>query len=178
MMSAKTLKRRLSGMEGFFAKSPAETGTKADAPDDIPTPRTWIFFYLICLVAILWATFLLVTRQMLWLSSTLFFIAGGIGLFTFVVNVRLRTWVFFYLICFVALLWALFLKVQGIWLWESLFLVIVSCGSSLFAYFLCDHHHIPGSETIASLEVSSGTGESMRVWPGPGPAATETEVDE
>ncbi len=40
----------------------------------------------------------------------------------------LRTWIFFYLICFVALLWAVFLLAQGVMLWIGLTLVIVVIG--------------------------------------------------
>ncbi len=40
----------------------------------------------------------------------------------------LRTWVIFYLISFVLLLWAAFLTVNGIMLWVSLMLVIVVVG--------------------------------------------------
>jgi Flp pilus assembly protein TadB len=41
---------------------------------------------------------------------------------------QLRTWVFFYLICFVAMLWATFLLVKGAMLWVSILLVIVVLG--------------------------------------------------
>jgi hypothetical protein len=37
----------------------------------------------------------------------------------------LRTWVVFYLISFVVLLWAAFLSAQGVMLWVSLFLVLI-----------------------------------------------------
>ncbi len=37
----------------------------------------------------------------------------------------LQTWIVFYLISFVVLLWAAFLSAQGIMLWVSLMLVIV-----------------------------------------------------
>ena len=40
----------------------------------------------------------------------------------------LRTWVMFYLISFVVLLWAAFLTVNGTMLWVSLMLVIVVVG--------------------------------------------------
>jgi uncharacterized BrkB/YihY/UPF0761 family membrane protein len=36
----------------------------------------------------------------------------------------LRTWIIFYLISFVVLLWAAFLSAQGVMLWVSLLLVI------------------------------------------------------
>jgi len=40
----------------------------------------------------------------------------------------LRTWIIFYLISFVVLLWAAFLSVNGTMLWVSLMLVIVVVG--------------------------------------------------
>jgi hypothetical protein len=40
----------------------------------------------------------------------------------------LRTWVVFYLISFVVLLWAAFLSAQGVMLWISLLLVLVIVG--------------------------------------------------
>ncbi len=41
---------------------------------------------------------------------------------------NVRTWIFFYLICFVALLWAVFLLAQGVMLWIGLMLVIIVLG--------------------------------------------------
>ena len=41
---------------------------------------------------------------------------------------NVRTWIFFYLICFVALLWAVFLLAQGTMLWVGLTIVIVVIG--------------------------------------------------
>ncbi len=40
----------------------------------------------------------------------------------------LRTWVVFYLISFVVLLWAAFLSAQGVMVWVSLFLIILIIG--------------------------------------------------
>ena len=40
----------------------------------------------------------------------------------------IRTWVIFYLISFVVLLWAAFLSVNGTMLWVSLMLVIIVVG--------------------------------------------------
>lgn len=48
----------------------------------------------------------------------------------------LRTWVIFYLISFVVLLFALFLSSQGIMLWVSLSLVIILIGVNLFTLFI------------------------------------------
>jgi len=40
----------------------------------------------------------------------------------------IRTWMVFYLISFVVLLWAAFLSAQGVMLWVSLLLVIIIIG--------------------------------------------------
>lgn len=48
---------------------------------------------------------------------------------------NIRTWIIFYLISFVGLLWATFLSVQGVMLWVSLFLVIVIVGINFFALY-------------------------------------------
>jgi uncharacterized BrkB/YihY/UPF0761 family membrane protein len=48
---------------------------------------------------------------------------------------ELRTWIMFYLISFVGLLWAAFLSVQGVMLWVSLFLVIVIIGINFFTLY-------------------------------------------
>jgi len=40
----------------------------------------------------------------------------------------LRTWIVFYLLSFVVLLWAAFLSAQGVMLWVSLLLVLVIIG--------------------------------------------------
>jgi hypothetical protein len=44
---------------------------------DIMNVRTWIFFYLICFVAVLWAVFLLVQGTMLWIALTIAIIVIG-----------------------------------------------------------------------------------------------------
>jgi hypothetical protein len=41
---------------------------------------------------------------------------------------NVRTWIFFYLICFVAMLWVVFLLAQGVMLWIGLTLVIIVIG--------------------------------------------------
>ena len=48
---------------------------------------------------------------------------------------ELRTWIMFYLISFVGLLWATFLSVQGVMLWVSMFLVIVIVGIHFFTLY-------------------------------------------
>ncbi len=44
----------------------------------------------------------------------------------------LRTWIVFYLISFVVLLWAAFLSAQGVMLWVSLFLVLIIIGVNFY----------------------------------------------
>jgi cyanate permease len=45
-----------------------------------------------------------------------------------------RTWVFYYLICFVALLWVGFLTVKGVMIFVSLFITTIVLG---FSILLC-----------------------------------------
>ena len=47
----------------------------------------------------------------------------------------LRTWIVFFLISFVALLWAVFLSAKGVMLWVSLMLVIAVLGVTFFTVF-------------------------------------------
>jgi uncharacterized BrkB/YihY/UPF0761 family membrane protein len=47
----------------------------------------------------------------------------------------IQTWIVFYLISFVVLLWAAFLSAQGIMLWVSLMLVIVIVGINFYVVF-------------------------------------------
>ena len=47
----------------------------------------------------------------------------------------LRTWIMFFLISFVALLWAVFLSAKGVMLWVSLMLVIAVLGVTFFTVF-------------------------------------------
>jgi hypothetical protein len=48
--------------------------------------RGWIFFYLMVLVALLWATFLMVQGVMLWVSLLIFIVISGMCLFSLVVE--------------------------------------------------------------------------------------------
>ncbi len=134
------------------------TGMGTDNKVDDISPRTWILFYLICLVAILWATFLLVREEMIWLSFALVIIAAGSGIFLFIHNIKLRTGFFFYLICLVAILWAAFLLLREEMVWVSMFLFLVSAGMVVFAYFLGEHHHlsIPGASQNSGPVADSG----------------------
>ncbi|MCJ7470563.1 hypothetical protein MUO74_08780 [Candidatus Bathyarchaeota archaeon] len=47
----------------------------------------------------------------------------------------IRTWIMFYLISFVGILWATFLSVQGVMLWVSMFIVIVIIGIHFFTLY-------------------------------------------
>lgn len=46
--------------------------------------RGWIFFYLMVLVAMLWATFLMFQGVMLWVSLLIFIVVSGMCLFSLV----------------------------------------------------------------------------------------------
>jgi len=130
---------------GSSVNAPPVAGTGTDTGGEDLSPRTWILFYLICLVAILWATFLLVREEMVWLSFALVIIAAGSGMFLFIHNIKLRTGFFFYLICLVAILWATFLLSREEMVWVSIFLFLVSAGMVMLAYFLGDHPPVSGS---------------------------------
>jgi hypothetical protein len=66
-----------------------------------------------------------------------------------------RMWVFYYLICFVALLWVGFLTAQGVMIFVSLFLTLIVLG---FSVILC-------AMMIVELknEKSTDPGEERRV---------------
>jgi uncharacterized BrkB/YihY/UPF0761 family membrane protein len=63
----------------------------------------------------------------------------------------LRTWVVFYLISFVVLLWAAFLSAQGIMLWVSLFLVIVIVGLNFYTVYQQIQLHATRAEVQRKL---------------------------
>lgn len=50
--------------------------------------RLWIFFYLICFVAVLWATFLLIQGAMLWVSLTLVTVVTGFNFIVILGEIR------------------------------------------------------------------------------------------
>lgn len=103
-----------------------------------PEKRTWIFFFLILLVALLWATFLLIRGEMVAVSSTLAILAAFISLFSFIHCKKFRSWIFFYLIVLTAILWASFLMMQGAMVWMSALLFIVAGCTSIFSFFFCE----------------------------------------
>lgn len=63
----------------------------------------------------------------------------------------LRTWVVFYLISFVVLLWAAFLSSQGIMLWVSLLLVIIIVGINFVTVLNQLKAHTARRELLSSL---------------------------
>jgi hypothetical protein len=79
----------------------------------LPEKRTWIFFFLILLTVLLWASFLLTRGEMLSVSIMIAVIAIFISLFSFTCCTKYRAWIFFYLIILTAVLWASFLMMQG-----------------------------------------------------------------
>ena len=50
-------------------------------------------------------------------------------------SMNIRTWAMFFLICFVALLWAVFLSNQGLMLWVGFALVMIVVGFNLIFIF-------------------------------------------
>lgn len=111
-----------------------------------PEKRTYLFFFLILFAAVLWATFLLMTGTMVYLSISIMIIAAFISLFSFTYYRKLRTWIFFYLIVLVALLWAVFLLQQGVMLWMSVLLFIVAGGMSTFSFVMMDDEQQEGEK--------------------------------
>jgi hypothetical protein len=103
-----------------------------------PEKRTYLFFFLILFAALLWATFLLITGTFIYLSLSIVIIAAFISLFSFTYYRKIRTWIFFYLIVLVALLWAVFLLQQGVMIWVSVLLFIMAAGISTFSFVMTD----------------------------------------
>jgi uncharacterized BrkB/YihY/UPF0761 family membrane protein len=58
----------------------------------------------------------------------------------------LRTWIVFYLISFVVLLWAAFLSAQGVMLWVSLLLVIIIVGLNFYTVYQQIRQHASREE--------------------------------
>jgi hypothetical protein len=103
-----------------------------------PDPRTYLFFYFILFVAVLWAIFLLITGTLVYLSISIVIVAAFISLFSFTYYRKVRTWIFFYLIVLIALLWAVFLLQQGVMIWVSVLLFIMAAGMSFFSFVMVD----------------------------------------
>jgi tetratricopeptide (TPR) repeat protein len=61
---------------------------------------------------------------------------GGTGRLSLASSpMNIRTWIFFYLICFVGLLWAVFLHNQGMMLWVGFAIVIIVVGFNIIFIF-------------------------------------------
>jgi uncharacterized BrkB/YihY/UPF0761 family membrane protein len=63
----------------------------------------------------------------------------------------LRTWIVFYLISFVVLLWAAFLSAQGVMLWVSLLLVIIIVGLNFYTVYQQIKQHASREELQRKL---------------------------
>jgi len=71
----------------------------------------------------------------------------------------LRTWVVFYLISFVVLLWAAFLSSQGVMLWVSLLLVLIIIGLNFVTVMNQLKAHAARKELQRSLTSSFQRGQ-------------------
>lgn len=74
----------------------------------------------------------------------------------------IRTWVLFYLISFVVLLWAVFLSAKGVMLWVSLMLVILVVGVNFVTVYNEIKKHTSRKELQAAL-TKGVKHESVRV---------------
>jgi hypothetical protein len=88
------------------------------------------------LVALLWASFLMYKGQMVEMSVLLAITSVFISIFSFTHCTQHRTWIIFYLIVFVAILWASFLMVRGAMIWVSTLLFIVAGCTTIFSFLL------------------------------------------
>jgi hypothetical protein len=104
----------------------------------VPDRRTWIFFFLILLAGLLWASFLMTRGQMPEMSVLLAIISVFISMFSFIHCTRHRMWIFLYLIVLVAMLWASFLIMERAMIWVSAFLFFVAGGTTLFSFLFIE----------------------------------------
>ncbi|MFA5237167.1 MAG: hypothetical protein WC362_04865 [Methanoregula sp.] len=58
---------------------------------EIPSLRTWVIFYLISFVVLLWAAFLTVNGTMLWVSMTLVIVVVGVNFVTVYNQIKIQT---------------------------------------------------------------------------------------
>jgi hypothetical protein len=116
-----------------------------EPPAQRPELRTWIFYYLAVLSALLWATFLLTRGEMLASSLMLALIATFMSWFAFIFTKRVRLLIFLYLIIFVAILWATFLLLQGVMIVVSVFMYSLAGCVNIFAFLWVDEES--GNET-------------------------------
>ena len=73
----------------------------------------------------------------------------------------LRTWIVFYLISFVVLLWAAFLSAQGVMLWVSLLLVIIIVGLNFYTVYQQIKVHASREEFQRNLTEGFDRGPSL-----------------
>jgi len=73
----------------------------------------------------------------------------------------IRTWIVFYLISFVVLLWAAFLSAKGIMLWVSLMLVIVIVGINFYVVFIQLKHQTSRKQMQHDLTKDFVRGEKL-----------------
>lgn len=73
----------------------------------------------------------------------------------------LRTWIVFYLISFVVLLWAAFLSSQGVMLWVSLLLVIIIIGLNFYTVLNQIKAHAARKEFQRTLTQDFVRGEEL-----------------
>ncbi|MCX6698935.1 MAG: hypothetical protein NTV68_03250 [Methanomicrobiales archaeon] len=69
-----------------------------------------------------------------------------------------RVWVFFYMICFVALLWAVFLLTQGMMLWVGLTIVLIVVGFNFILVTTEMRGHKKQEQMMKSLISSNAEG--------------------
>lgn len=74
----------------------------------------------------------------------------------------LQTWIIFYLISFVLLLWAAFLSAQGVMLWVSFFLVVVVVGVNFWVVYMELKRNTARKELQRSF-TSGVSGESKEI---------------
>jgi len=67
---------------------------------------------------------------------------------------QFRTWVIFYLLSFVGLLWAAFLTAQGIMLWVSLLLILLVIGVNFLTIMTEIKRHAARQELQKSFSLS------------------------
>ena len=105
-----------------------------DPAEEQPELRTWVFFFLIVLSALLWATFLITRGEMVYFSVTLAIIATFMSSFAFTFTNKARPYIYLNLIIFAAVLWATFLLLQGVMILVSLFMYTIAGCINIFAF--------------------------------------------
>jgi len=110
---------------------------------------TWVFFFLIVLVALLWATFLLTRGEMIYTSVALAIIATFMSSFAFMFTTKFKGYIYLNLIIFAAILWATFLLMQGAMIVVSLFMYAIAGCINIFAFLWVEQN--PEDEQFPEL---------------------------